>query len=93
MHYESCKHKLSILQDTLNKYPGLKDKIVPYIWILRDPKTHKIIVEYVVAGRTMLEARYTGNLYFCVDRNVPNHERERYFVTGDINRLVRVISL
>lgn len=87
--YEITKHKLCILQDSLNKYPGLKDKIVPYTWVLRNPKTNKVLVEYVVTGRNESEAKLTGNLYFSVDNLVPAYERARY-TEEELNNSVTV---
>ena len=89
MCYESYKHKLSILQDNLNQNPELKDKIVPYIWTLRNKRTDKVLTEYVVTGRNELEAKLTGNPYFSVDNLVPTYERAKY-TEEELDNLVTV---
>lgn len=89
-YYERIKYRLSLVQSSLNRYPKLKDKIVPYTWTLRDAKTNQLLVEYVVAGRTTLEAKLVGKLYFTVDPTIPNHEKNRYIEEDFLDRIVLV---
>lgn len=88
--YAITKQKLLQVQSSLDGYSGLKDKILPYTWTLHDPKTNQLLVEYVVAGRSQLEARLFGNLYFTVDRSIPEHVRLKYINDDITDRIIDV---
>jgi len=84
--YEIVKHRLLQIQSEVNSLSE-KEEILLHTWTLCDPKTQKSISRVLLTGRSELEARPTGNLYFTIDNCVPVYERNRYTI-DELNTLV-----